>query len=154
MNNNTINKIASFEVDHDKIGVGIYVSRIDGDITTYDLRTRVPNAGDYLDDVTMHSVEHMLATYLRNSKISKNVIYFGPMGCRTGFYLLTRNLSNETVLKELKLALYKTINHQGEIFGGTKKECGNYKCLSLESAKTECKRYLDALNQTPQTFTY
>lgn len=154
MNNTTINKIASFEVDHDKIGVGIYVSRIDGDITTYDLRTRVPNSEDYLDDVTMHSVEHMLATYLRNSAIGKNVIYFGPMGCRTGFYLLTRNLSNETVLYELKLALQKTINHQGEIFGGTKKECGNYKCLSLESAKIECKKYLDALNQKTQTFTY
>lgn len=154
MNNTTINKIASFEVDHDKIGVGIYVSRIDGDITTYDLRTRVPNSEDYLDDVTMHSVEHMLATYLRNSAIGKNVIYFGPMGCRTGFYLLTRNLSNETVLYELKLALQKTINHQGEIFGGTKKECGNYKCLSLESAKIECKKYLDSLNQKTQTFTY
>lgn len=154
MNNNTINKIASFEVDHDKIGVGIYVSRIDGDITTYDLRTRIPNSEDYLDDVTMHSVEHMLATYLRNSAIGENVIYFGPMGCRTGFYLLTRNLTNETVLSELKLALQKTINHQGEIFGGTKKECGNYKCLSLESAKTECKKYLDALNQKTQTFTY
>jgi S-ribosylhomocysteine lyase len=154
MNNTTINKIASFEVDHDKIGVGIYVSRIDGDITTYDLRTRVPNSEDYLDDVTMHSVEHMLATYLRNSAIGENVIYFGPMGCRTGFYLLTRNLSNETVLYELKLALQKTINHQGEIFGGTKKECGNYKCLSLESAKIECKKYLDALNQKTQTFTY
>ena len=154
MNNTTINKIASFEVDHDKIGVGIYVSRIDGDITTYDLRTRVPNSEDYLDDVTMHSVEHMIATYLRNSAIGKNVIYFGPMGCRTGFYLLTRNLSNETVLYELKLALQKTINHQGEIFGGTKKDCGNYKCLSLESAKIECKKYLDALNQKTQTFIY
>ena len=154
MNNSVINKITSFEVDHDKIGVGIYVSRIDGDITTYDLRTRVPNSEDYLDDVTMHSVEHMLATYLRNSAIGENVIYFGPMGCRTGFYLLTRNLSNETVLYELKLALQKTINHQGEIFGGTKKECGNYKCLSLESAKIECNKYLDALNQKTQTFTY
>ena len=154
MKDNSINKIASFEVDHDKIGVGIYVSRIDGDITTYDLRTRVPNSEDYLDDVTMHSVEHMLATYLRNSAIGENVIYFGPMGCRTGFYLLTRNLSNETVLNELKLALQKTIDHQGEIFGGTKIECGNYKCLSLESAKIECKKYLDALNQKTQTFTY
>ena len=140
-----IKKITSFSVDHDKIGVGIYVSRIDGDITTYDLRTRVPNAGDYLDDVTMHSVEHMLATYLRNSDIKDNVIYFGPMGCRTGFYLLTRNLCNERVLSEVMLALEKTINHTGEMFGGTKKECGNYLCLSLESAKIECAKYLSAL---------
>ena len=151
---NKVEKITSFTVDHDKIGVGIYVSRIDGDITTYDLRTRVQNSGDYLDDVTMHSVEHMLATYLRNSDIASSVIYFGPMGCRTGFYLLTRNLDNQTVLNELKLALKKTIEHQGEIFGGSRKECGNYKCLSLESAKIECQKYLDALNQKEHTFTY
>ena len=141
----SINKITSFTVDHDKIDVGIYISRIDGDITTYDLRTRKPNAGDYLDDITMHSVEHMLATSLRNSAIKDSVIYFGPMGCRTGFYLLTRNLSNEIVLKEVIIALEKTIAHDGEIFGGSKKECGNYKCLSLESAKKECQKYLTAL---------
>ena len=151
---NKVKKIASFSVDHDKIGVGIYVSRIDGDITTYDLRTKIPNGEDYLDDVTMHSVEHMLATYLRNSSIGSNVIYFGPMGCRTGFYLLTRNLDNQTVLNELKLALKKTIEHQGEIFGSTRKECGNYKCLSLESAKIECQKYLNTLNEKEQTFNY
>ena len=150
-----MNKIASFSVDHDKIGVGIYVSRIDGDITTYDLRTRIPNGNDYIDDITMHSVEHMLATFLRNSKIKDNVIYFGPMGCRTGFYLLTRNLTNEVVLEQVKIALQQTIDYQGEIFGGTKKECGNYKCLSLESAKAECKRYLNALNEKKEiTFKY
>ena len=154
MDTKNINKITSFTVDHDKIGVGIYVSRIDGDITTYDLRTRVPNQGDYLDDITMHSVEHMLATYLRNSNIKDDVIYFGPMGCRTGFYLLVRNADNKTVLSEVKLALEKTINHDGEIFGATGKECGNYRCLSLESAKIECKRYLDALNSKTQTFIY
>lgn len=154
MNNKNVNKIASFTVDHDKIGVGIYVSRIDGDITTYDLRTRVPNQGDYLDDITMHSVEHMLATYLRNSNIKDDVIYFGPMGCRTGFYLLVRNADNKTVLSEVKLALEKTINHEGEIFGATRKECGNYKCLSLESAKIECKKYLDALNSKSHDFKY
>jgi S-ribosylhomocysteine lyase len=145
MNDKTLNRIASFSVDHDKIGVGIYISRIDGDITTFDLRTRIPNSDDYLDDITMHSVEHMLATFLRNSSIGDKVIYFGPMGCRTGFYLLTRDVDNQKVLDELKLALKKTVEYDGEIFGGTRKECGNYKCLSLESAKLECKRYLDAL---------
>ncbi len=155
MNNlSNVNKIASFTVNHDKIGVGIYVSRIDGDVITYDLRTRIPNGNDYIDDITMHSVEHMLATYLRNSDIKDSVIYFGPMGCRTGFYLLVRNLDNETVLKEVKIALKKTIQHQGEIFGNKREECGNYKCLSLESAKVECQRYLDALNSKQQTFNY
>ena len=154
MDNKNVNKIASFSVDHDKIGVGIYVSRIDGDITTYDLRTRVPNQGDYLDDITMHSVEHMLATHLRNSDIASQVIYFGPMGCRTGFYLLVRNADNNVVLNQVKLALLKTINHEGEIFGASRKECGNYKCLSLESAKIECKKYLDALNAKTHDFKY
>ena len=133
-------KIKSFTVDHNTLDVGIYVSRIDGDVTTYDLRTRKPNSGDYLSCVAMHSVEHMLATYLRNSKISGSVIYFGPMGCRTGFYLLVRNADNNVVLSEVKLALEKVINHQGKIFGNTKIECGNYKCLSLSTAKKECER--------------
>ena len=154
-NNSVPKKIASFTVDHDFITEGIYVSRIDGDITTYDLRTRKPNNNDYIDDVTMHSVEHMLATYLRSSNIGSSVIYFGPMGCRTGFYLLVRNATNEEVLNEVKIALEKTINHTGEIFGNTRKECGNYKCLSLDSAKIECARYLNALNELKSpTFTY
>ncbi|MFR8976182.1 MAG: S-ribosylhomocysteine lyase, partial [Eubacteriales bacterium] len=79
-------KIASFEADHRFITPGIYVSRTDGDITTYDLRTRKPNCGDYMDNRTMHSVEHLFATYVRNSEIAENVVYFGPMGCQTGFY--------------------------------------------------------------------
>ena len=151
--NQQVNRIASFAVDHDKIGVGIYVSRIDGDVTTYDLRTRVPNAGDYLSDVTMHSVEHMLATYLRNSGVL-DVIYFGPMGCRTGFYLLVRNADNDVVLQEVLRALRRTVNHDGKIFGGTRKECGNYRCLSLSAAKEECRKYYKALKSAPQTFTY
>ena len=91
---NNINKITSFTVDHDYIQEGVYISRIDGDITTYDLRTRKPNNNDYFDDITMHSVEHMLATYLRNSCIADKIIYFGPMGCSTGFYLLVRNANH------------------------------------------------------------
>lgn len=93
-----IRKIASFTVDHDVLREGIYVSRVDGDVTTYDLRTRVPNAGDYMDNVTMHTTEHMIATYIRSSAIGDRVIYFGPMGCRTGFYLLVRNADNDEVL--------------------------------------------------------
>ncbi len=143
---NAPKRIASFSVDHDKIVPGIYISRIDGDITTYDLRTRTPNADDFFDDCTMHSVEHMLATYLRNGEIGENVIYFGPMGCRTGFYLLVRNQEPNEVLAALKNALEKTINHEGQIFGNTRAECGNYKCLSLLDAKRECERYLNILN--------
>ena len=92
-----VRRIASFSVDHDKILPGIYVSRVDGDITTYDIRTRRPNGGDYMSDLTMHSVEHLLATYLRSSAIGDRVIYFGPMGCQTGFYLLVRDADNGEV---------------------------------------------------------
>lgn len=151
---NTPKRIASFSVDHDYIIPGIYVSRIDSDVTTYDLRTRTPNSNDYIDDVTMHSVEHMLATFLRSSEIADNVIYFGPMGCRTGFYLLVRNETHEKVLSAVKKALEDTIAHEGEVFGASRKECGNYLCLSLDSAKSECKKYLDILNSREHTFEY
>lgn len=149
-----VKRIASFEVDHDYILPGIYVSRIDGDITTYDLRTRRPNCGDYMDDLTMHSVEHMLATYLRGGELSDNIIYFGPMGCQTGFYLLVRDANNDEVLGALKTALERTIDHDGEMFGNSRRECGNYKNLSLDAAKIECRRYLDVLSSRKQTFEY
>ena len=147
-------KIASFTIDHDLLNEGIYVSRIDGDITTYDLRTRVPNAGDYMDNLTMHSVEHMFATYVRSSAIGERIIYFGPMGCQTGFYLLVRDAENAEVLRVVIDVLNKIINHEGEMFGAVKKECGNYKNLDLNMAKAECKRYLDILLNKENDFKY
>lgn len=149
-----MDRIASFSVNHDLIEPGIYISRIDGDIVTYDLRTRKPNAGDYMDNVTMHTVEHMLATFLRNSQIGGDVIYFGPMGCRTGFYLLVRNREPEEVLTALKKALADTVSYSGEVFGATRQECGNYRELDLESAKKECARYLTALESRDNNFRY
>lgn len=147
-------RIASFSVDHDKLTPGIYVSRIDGDVTTYDLRTRTPNAGDYMDNLTMHSVEHMFATYIRNSEIAEHVIYFGPMGCQTGFYLLTRDLPNETVLQAVLDTLQRIIDHDGEMFGAQRKECGNYQNLSLPAAKAEARRYLTILQEKENDFLY
>lgn len=147
-------RIASFSVDHDVIGEGIYVSRIDGDVTTYDLRTRRPNMGDYMDNLAMHSVEHMFATFVRSSEISDRVIYFGPMGCQTGFYLLVRDADNAEVLAVVKNVLDRIINHDGEMFGATRKECGNYKNLDLKAAKDECERYLAVLNSKKNDFTY
>lgn len=151
---NKPNKIASFTVDHDLLTEGIYLSRIDGDITTYDLRTRVPNAGDYMDNLTMHSVEHMFATYVRASAIADRVIYFGPMGCQTGFYLLVRNADNEETLAVVKDVLSKIVSHDGEMFGAVRRECGNYLNLDLQVAKTECKRYLDILENKENDFLY
>ena len=110
-----VKRIASFSVNHDLITPGMYVSCIDGDVTTYDLRTRRPNMGDYMDNLTMHSVEHLFATYVRNSAVGENVIYFGPMGCQTGFYLLTRGLDNGTVFDTVVDVLKKIISHNGKL---------------------------------------
>lgn len=138
-------QIKSFQVDHDYIIPGIYVSRIDGDVVTYDLRTRKPNNNDFMDNVTMHTVEHMFASFVRFSEFGENIIYFGPMGCRTGFYLLVRNMTNEQVLSLTKDVLKKIITYEGEVFGASRKECGNYLELDLASAKEECKKYLKNL---------
>ncbi len=149
-----MNRIASFSVDHDLLEPGIYISRVDGDITTFDLRTRKPNAGEYMDTCTAHTVEHMFATYVRNSEIGDNVIYFGPMGCRTGFYLLTRNTAPEKVLEVTKKVLEQIVNHKGKVFGATRKECGNFRDLNLESAQKECKEYLKVLAFGMHDFKY
>jgi len=149
-----MNTIASFTVNHDTLTPGIYISRVDGDITTFDLRTRTPNCGFYMTTRTMHSVEHMFATYIRNSEIGENVIYFGPMGCQTGFYLLTRGLEKEKVLTAVKDTLEKIIAHDGWMFGDTRQECGNYLNLDLEDAKAECRRYLAVLQSKNNDFMY
>ena len=149
-----LKKIASFSVDHDRIREGIYVSRTDGDVTTYDLRTRVPNGGDYMDNLTMHSVEHLFATYIRSGELAEQVVYFGPMGCQTGFYLLVRDAVNEKVLDVVKGVLASIIAHSGEMPGARREECGNYLNLDLNAAKNECRRYLDILEQSVNDFKY
>ncbi len=144
-------RIASFEVDHRYIVPGIYLSRIDGDITTYDLRTRKPNCGDFMSDSTMHTFEHLFATYVRNSEIGSKVIYFGPMGCATGFYLLIRNADHGETLKTVISVLEQIINHKGEVFGNSEIECGNYKSLNLSAAVSEAERYLAVLKANQNT---
>ena len=151
-----MNRIKSFEINHNVLTPGFYISREDGDVITYDLRTRKPNAGDYMDNATMHSLEHMFATYVRNSEMSEDVVYFGPMGCQTGFYLLVRDRrSPKEVFEMTKKVLRQTIDHEGEVFGASAVECGHYENLSLEEAKEECRRYLKVLDgQTNMKFTY
>ncbi len=136
-----IQKIQSFRIDHDRMEPGIYISRIDGDIITYDLRTRKPNAGEYMDNLTMHSVEHMFATLIRNSRIAEDVVYFGPMGCQTGFYLVVRDRKPVEVYQETLAVIREILAYEGAVFGASRKECGNYRNLSLESAKTELAEY-------------
>lgn len=149
-----IKKIASFTADHTLITPGIYISRKDGDITTYDLRMKAPNKGDYLSDLEIHSLEHMLATYIRNGSIGDDTIYVGPMGCRTGFYLLVRNASNAAVLEALKDALKRTVEHTGPMFGQSEIECGNYRELSCDAARSAALDYLKALEGKEHSFLY
>lgn len=147
-------QIASFSVNHDYITPGIYLSRVDGDVVTYDLRTRRPNCGDYMDHLTMHSLEHMFATLVRHSEIASEVIYFGPMGCQTGFYLLTRDsVSREKALEVIKSVLAQ-IADEPAMYGATRIECGNYLNLSLDAAKKEAASYLAVLNSREWDFTY
>lgn len=139
-----MDRIKSFEVDHTKLEPGFYVSRIDGDVVTYDMRFCKPNTGVVLDNETMHTIEHMIATFTRNSDISENVIYFGPMGCQTGFYFLVRScVPQEKAAAVIKKALEDTVNHNGEVFGASAVECGNYKTLKLDKAKAACREYLE-----------
>ena len=141
-----MNKIKSFQVDHDKLEKGLYISSVDGDIITYDLRFKKPNQGDYLDDAAMHSIEHSLATILRNSSRGEDIIYFGPMGCRTGFYLLTKSsLSKEDTIKLLQNALKELIYKVKIVPGSKQKECGNYLNHDLKAAKKEAKAYLEVI---------
>ncbi len=151
-----MNRIKSFTINHNILVPGFYISREDGDVITYDLRTRKPNAGDYMDNATMHSLEHMFATYIRNSEMSEDVVYFGPMGCQTGFYLLVRaNRSPEEVFEMTKQVLQQTVDHEGEVFGASAIECGHYENLSLGAAKKEAETYLAVLEaQTNMEFSY
>ena len=150
-----MNKIKSFQVDHRKLDKGIYISRVDTDIVTYDLRFCKPNSGIVLDNVTMHTIEHMLATFARISDVKNEVLYFGPMGCQTGFYLLVRDIiPKEKVLATVKDILQKTIDHNGEVFGASEIECGNYRTLDLESAKKACSEYLDVIKSVSNIIDY
>ena len=129
--------IASFTVDHDKLQKGLYVSRVDGDVITYDLRMAVPNSGVYLQNAAMHTFEHLLATCLRNSAYGEQIVYVGPMGCRTGFYLLTRTvLAKSLAIDVVRGALAYIATYQGVVPGTeSSRECGNYLEHDLPGAK-------------------
>lgn len=149
-------KIASFTVNHDTLKKGVYVSRTDGDAVTYDLRMKTPNAGDYISPKSLHTIEHLLATYVRNSEYSDQVIYAGPMGCRTGFYLIMRDsVSRECLLELLRAAFGFIADFTGEIPGSSRIECGNYLEHDLEAAKADAKDYCEVLkNVTPGGMMY
>lgn len=128
-------RIASFQIDHTTLLPGMYVSRIDGDVTTFDLRFVKPNTPPFLEVPAIHTIEHLFATFVRNSALSDGVIYFGPMGCRTGFYFLTRGLSREQALTLTRQALDFVAGFSGDIPGASAVECGNWQEHDLPRAR-------------------
>ncbi len=129
-------KIASFEVNHDTLEKGMYISRIDGDVVTYDIRMKKPNGGDYLGTAEAHTIEHLFATYARNITEGEQIVYVGPMGCRTGFYFLTRDtISNVRAIEIVRETMEFIVKFEGDIPGNTSVECGNYLEHDLEGAK-------------------
>ena len=132
-----MNCVSSFSVNHDTLEMGMYISRIDGDIVTYDIRMKKPNAGDYLSNGAVHTFEHLLATCMRSGELADSVVYIGPMGCRTGFYLLLRNtVSHEDAIRLVKGSFSFVAAFEGEIPGSRRQECGNYLEHDLPEAKS------------------
>ena len=148
-------RIASFQADHRKIDVGMYISCVDGDIVTYDIRMVKPNGGVYLEPSAIHTIEHLFASYAKNSEFGKGVVYVGPMGCRTGFNLLTRGMSHVAAIKLVRDA-YRFISvYDDRIPGCSEEECGNYKEHDLKGAREAVKPLLKAIeNYTVEMLDY
>lgn len=148
-------RIASFEIDHDVLVPGLYTSRQDGDVVTYDLRFVRPNTPPFLPNAVMHTIEHLFATYVRNSRLADKVIYFGPMGCRTGFYFLVRDMAEHDVIALVQETLAFVADFEGVIPGSTAVECGNYKEHDLAGAKAQAATMAAALaGWTPEKLQY
>ena len=136
-------RIASFCVDHTKLDRGMYLSRQDGDVLTWDIRMKRPNHGDYLSTGAAHTLEHLFATYARNSAFQDSVIYVGPMGCRTGFYLMLNGRYSSADIVPLIREMYTFIaEFEGEIPGAAPKDCGNYLDMNLPMARYLARKYL------------
>ncbi len=139
-------KIASFTIDHTILPKGMYLSRVDANTVTYDIRTRRPNREEVMDNGGIHTLEHLFATYVRNSEFSDKIIYFGPMGCRTGFYFITTDtLSKKDAIELAKAALAFCADFEGEVPGVSEIECGNYRDHNLENAKKEASSMVEVL---------
>ncbi len=146
--------IASFEVDHRRLKPGIYLSRVDHGVRTYDIRVTVPNR-EFLSNAAMHTIEHLFAVYARNGAKKDKIIYFGPMGCRTGFYLLMINNTDEEAVELIKETFSHIASYEGKIPGTAEKECGNYLEHDLAAAKEIATCYFDRIrNWTSQTISY
>ena len=141
-----MDRIASFSVDHDRLEKGMYISRVDGDVVTYDIRMKKPNGGDYLGYAELHTFEHVFATYARNSIYRDSVVYVGPMGCRTGFYLLLRDTVSGGEAIDLVRQSFSFISaFEGEIPGAKRQECGNWLEHDLAGARRTASDMLTVL---------
>ena len=140
-----LKQIASFQVDHRKLTEGMYTSRVDGDVVTYDIRMVRPNCGVYLGCGAIHSFEHLFATYVRSGPESDKVIYAGPMGCRTGFYFLVRDMDPAAAIDLVRETMDFIARYEGPIPGATEAECGNYREQDLEGARAAAKKMIPIL---------
>ncbi|NCB29216.1 MAG: S-ribosylhomocysteine lyase [Clostridia bacterium] len=148
-------RIASFTINHDTLTPGMYVSRVDGDITTYDVRMVLPNGGIYLENAAMHTFEHLFATYTRNSDLKDKIIYCGPMGCRTGFYFLVRDMEHVDAIRLVRETLDFVTAFEGTIPGASRIECGNYREHDLQGAKNIARSMQPVLaDWTPKKLVY
>lgn len=138
-------RIQSFCVDHTLLRRGIYLSRQDGDVDTFDIRMREPNAPPFLENAAMHTIEHLFATFARNSEYAEKVIYFGPMGCRTGFYFLTRDLAKQEAIALIQGGMEQIAGYEGEIPGASEPECGNWREHDLAGARREAADFLPVI---------
>ncbi len=139
-------KIASFTIDHTILPKGMYLSRTDANTITYDIRTRRPNVEEVMENSAIHTLEHLFATFVRNSDHKDEIVYFGPMGCRTGFYFITLDtLSKADAVELTKNALKFCGEFEGEIPGVSAEECGNYRDHNLETAKKEAQMMCEVL---------
>jgi len=144
-------KISSFQVDHLRLKPGVYVSRKDkyGDvvITTFDLRVKEPNKEPVMDQPALHTIEHLCATFLRSNEEWRNkVIYFGPMGCRTGFYVIMEGDYSSSDIVHLLIEMFEWIDRfEGSVPGATAGECGNWRDQNIDMAKYECRKYRSLL---------
>ena len=137
-------RITSFSVDHTKLTKGIYISRIDDNLITFDIRMTTPNLEPALDPKAAHTIEHIGATLLRNGKFKDKIIYFGPRGCLTGFYLIVKELDLNQVIELVKEVFSKIALWDQEIPGAKIEECGNYSFMDLNKAKEAARYFINS----------
>ncbi len=145
----------SAQINFEILKKGIYISKIDGDITTYDIRMKTPNSGDYLTNSALHTIEHIFRAYIEKTEFADSIVYFGPMGSRTGFYLITRRLTDNYSIELIKEVFGHIAEFWGRIPKASPKDCANCLEHNLPQAKEEAKEFLEVIkNWTKEDLEY